>query len=355
MLTSKIIFCIIQDNKNSDVGVRHGKEVMNNMEDLISIILPVYNVEEYVEECLTSLVHQTYKNIEIIVIDDGSTDKSGAICDEWINKDSRISVYHIENSGVSSARNKGIELSRGKYIGFVDPDDYVHPNYCEFLLDALIHSHADFAVCKELSFVASESLTTDAYELGYHAKIKSQKETRQHFLDDFLGPIAWVWNKLYLREIIGDTRFVPGRKAQDLMFNAELMSKINSTVWLDEKLYFYRQREGSVCAKETLKSILDWMYALDYTIHVFLKSEPLEFQKLFITSALNRMAQSWVMAKGSNIMGHREARKYFLEKCSEYWNLVFNNNTKIKLFIARRFGTLYYLIKKENVINSWTT
>lgn len=117
------------------------------MNDLISIIVPVYNVEKYLNKCIDSIINQTYKNIEIILVDDGSTDNSGKICDEYLLRDSRIKVIHKNNGGLSSARNEGINISSGEYIGFVDSDDWVEPNMYEEMYKKILYSNADIVDC----------------------------------------------------------------------------------------------------------------------------------------------------------------------------------------------------------------
>lgn len=118
------------------------------MEDLISVIVPVYKVEKYINKCVDSIINQTYTNLEIILVDDGSPDNCGNICDEYAKKDNRIKVVHKENAGVSSARNIGLEKSSGKYITFIDADDYVEKNYCEELLNILKIENADCVACR---------------------------------------------------------------------------------------------------------------------------------------------------------------------------------------------------------------
>ena len=129
------------------------------MKELISIIVPVYNVEQYLDDCLISIINQTYKNIEIILIDDGSTDKSGKICDEYAKKDSRIIVIHKENGGVSSARNAGLRIAKGAYIGFVDPDDWIAEDMYEVLYSNAKKYDADVSVCK-YKIVKNNSIKT---------------------------------------------------------------------------------------------------------------------------------------------------------------------------------------------------
>ena len=117
------------------------------MDDLISIIIPVYRVEKYLEECLNSVINQTYANLEIILIDDGSPDRCGQICDEYAKKDERIEVIHQENQGVSNARNHGIEMAKGKYITFIDSDDYLEQDYIKYLYDEITKFNADISIC----------------------------------------------------------------------------------------------------------------------------------------------------------------------------------------------------------------
>ena len=117
------------------------------MEDLISVIVPIYNVEKYINRCIDSIIEQTYTNLEIILVDDGSTDNSGSICDEYAKKDNRIKVIHKENGGVSSARNVGLDTAIGQYITFVDSDDYIEKKYCEILLKTLKKQKADCVAC----------------------------------------------------------------------------------------------------------------------------------------------------------------------------------------------------------------
>ena len=129
--------------------------------ELISIIVPVYNVEQYLDDCLVSILNQTYKNLEIILIDDGSTDNSGKICDEYAKKDSRIIVFHKENGGVSSARNAGLRIAKGIYIGFVDPDDWIAEDMYEVLYLNAKKYDADVSVCKS-KIVINRNLKSNA-------------------------------------------------------------------------------------------------------------------------------------------------------------------------------------------------
>lgn len=170
--------------------------------DLISVIVPVYNMEEYIKQCLDSILNQTYTNLEIIVVDDGSNDGSEKICDDYKNKDSRITVIHQKNSGVSVARNVGLDFCKGKFISFVDPDDYVEPQYIEYLYNSLIENCVDISLC-DYNYVDKNSKITgnekwDNIDI-IHGK-ELLKENRK-----LINSV--VWNKLYSRDIWKNLRF----------------------------------------------------------------------------------------------------------------------------------------------------
>ena len=133
------------------------------MENLISVIVPVYNIEAYLRKCIDSILAQTYTNLEIILVDDGSTDNSGEICNEYAAKDARIRVIHKGNGGLSSARNTGIDIATGKYIGFVDSDDYLAPDMYEKLLGAIVNNHADISVCNVHHVDENEELISSTF------------------------------------------------------------------------------------------------------------------------------------------------------------------------------------------------
>ena len=130
------------------------------MEELISVVVPVYNVEKYIDKCINSIINQTYKNLEIILVDDGSPDNCGNICDEYAKKDNRIIVIHKENGGLSDARNTGIEVSKGKYITFIDSDDYISDNYVSFLYNLIIEYKADISIGKHYVLYENGEINT---------------------------------------------------------------------------------------------------------------------------------------------------------------------------------------------------
>ena len=213
---------------------------MNN--PLISVVVPVYNVEEFLDDCVQSIVNQTYKNLEIILVDDGSTDHCPEICDKWLERDSRIKVIHKENGGLSSARNTGIEQSTGDYLGFVDSDDYICPQMYEHLLTVLEKSALKIVSCTYK--VVLNSYETELLEAVSIAEELNFKEA----LDSvFYGELdVAVWSKLYAREIFDSIRFPVGETNEDACVIIPTLNLSGGIVCIREKLYCYRDRANSI-------------------------------------------------------------------------------------------------------------
>ena len=218
--------------------------------ELISIIVPVYQVEGYLRECIDSLINQTYENIEILLIDDGSTDKSGEICDEYAKKDNRIRVIHQSNKGLSGARNTGLKIAGGEYIAFVDSDDIVSYIYVETLFRILKENMADISVCGYIkSDNANIALLDDAQAVLKTEYIEAQKLLRQ-WHGKYKKIETVVWNKLYKREILinGENSiiFPEGKIHEDIYVSHLMVANAKSIVITDEKLYLYRMRKSSI-------------------------------------------------------------------------------------------------------------
>ena len=219
----------------------------NEKEIGISIIVPVYNVEKYLAICIRSLLAQSYKNIEIILVDDGSTDTSGAICDKFAAQSSKIQVIHKKNGGLSSARNAGLAMAGGRYIGFVDSDDYVLPTMYEKLMDAVQKYQAQIVSCKYFSFKEESTpqiCIKNHQKESIGVKICSKQQTLKAF---FLHGISEsVCDKLYQSELLEDYRFAEGEINEDTTVIFSLLKKSSKTVIVDQKLYGYRTRQGSI-------------------------------------------------------------------------------------------------------------
>ncbi len=212
--------------------------------DKISVIIPVYNVEKYLAECVDSVIGQTHANLEIILVDDGSTDASGALCDEYAKKDERIKVIHKSNGGPSSARNAGLENISGKYFAFIDGDDKVSENYLEVLYKNLLSCDGELSVCSFLRFFSE----TNVEEKG-ESFVFSGRECFEKILHGQLD-LTVVWGKLYKREFFGDFRFKEGQNFGEDDLYANNFYFIKKAVYTSDKLYFYRQNESGIIQKQ---------------------------------------------------------------------------------------------------------
>lgn len=216
------------------------------MEDLISIIVPIYNAEKYIEKCIESILSQTYKNLEIILIDDGSPDKCGDICDKYAKEDKRIKVIHKKNEGVSVARNIGIDTSNGKWIAFIDADDWIEKEYICDLINKAKEQNADIALC-------TYNRVTGKNIEKINNVSKKKEFNAEEYLIMALNPqtgFGYSWIKLFKKSIIKDTRFDGSLLvAEDALFNIQISKNMNKAVALSENLYNYRNNENSVVKK----------------------------------------------------------------------------------------------------------
>lgn len=226
---------------------------MNNSQKKISIIVPIYKVEKYLDRCIESLVNQTYKNLEIILVDDGSSDNCPAMCDEWKTKDDRIKVIHKANGGLSEARNSGIEISTGEYIGFVDSDDFVEKEMYEQLIDKL-ESGYDMSMCG-INYTYDDSnlmldeinlcKLQDDFGLFYSFLILSGKKRRNNKLVTE-NVMCAVWRCLYKRELLKGVKFEKDLFCEDVIFTLNILEKSPKIGVVEKSLYNYYQREGSI-------------------------------------------------------------------------------------------------------------
>lgn len=212
----------------------------------LSIIVPIYNVESYLKKCLDSIIMQTFSNFELILINDGSTDQSGEICDEYEKRDSRIKVIHQENGGVSSARNSGLDIAIGKYIGFIDPDDTLERDMFEQLIQASLDHHADIVVCsyRTINLITSTEKTSPIWKQTDFPidKASIAAEIIPSVLDTKYLSLLPCWNKLYKRSLFDgqQNRFDESRKhGEDARLNLILLTQINTLVFIKPPLYHY--------------------------------------------------------------------------------------------------------------------
>lgn len=236
----------------------------------ISVIVPVYKVEAYLSECVRSLQVQTFSDIEIILVDDGSPDNCGQLCDDFARQDSRIRAIHQENGGLSAARNTGIDAAKGRYICFVDSDDLVAPDYCKVLLDLLNGTDFDFSFCSVCRFpdgsLPEPTATGSSFAVSNAEYAAMQLRRKTEF---------GVWNKLFRRDLFDKIRFAPGKLHEDVIFSADLLRILeNGASATERQLYYYRQREGSIVSGAAAKCSADRVFAGEYLVDAVRRVSP---------------------------------------------------------------------------------
>lgn len=220
------------------------------MQPKISVIVPVYNVEKYLPHCLDSIINQSYTNLEIIVIDDGSSDNCPEICDKYAEKDRRIIVIHKRNGGLSDARNTGIESATGEYLAFVDGDDYIAVNMYEILEKRIIGDSADIAVC---NFMYVNDQGELLQEKNHNLPILNECLESRNAIKKLSGPKSWYYvtacNKLYHRELFDELRFPKGKIHEDEFVIHHIIQKCGRISCVQDTLYYYVQRDKSITSE----------------------------------------------------------------------------------------------------------
>lgn len=228
----------------------------------ISIIVPVYNVEEYLEGCIESILNQTFKDFELILVNDGSTDKSSEICNKYKEIDSRIKVIHKDNGGLSSARNAGLNIARGKYIGFVDSDDTIHPRMYEILYDLIKKYKADMSFCR---FKRTYEIINEGHQETKVMEVIEMNniEAINSLYDKEIGVnLVIACNKLYNRKVFNDISYEVGRIHEDEFIAHRILYKCKKIAYTNNELYYYLQREGSIMSQISYKRKVDSLLSI---------------------------------------------------------------------------------------------
>lgn len=236
----------------------------------ISVIVPVYKVEKYLHECVDSILAQTFRDFELILVDDGSPDNCGAICDEYAAKDSRIRVIHQENQGLSGARNSGIDVARGEYITFIDSDDVVSCDYLEVLFSGIVQNKADVSCCKMRAFQDGElpcSTSKPADETS--TQLLSGRESVLSIYHGTGQVSIFAWGKLYRKYLLGNVRFPLRKLHEDQAIVPILLYEANCVASIDATNYYYRNRSDSITHKAFKANRFDNVEAIDSCILFF--------------------------------------------------------------------------------------
>lgn len=286
---------------------------------MISIIVPVYNEEKHIECCVKSVLQQTFKNWELILVDDGSTDESPEICDKFQEEYNQILVIHKENGGLSSARNCGIDNAKGKYLMFVDADDQIHPQICQIFFEIAERENADICMAKAIE---DNVLGTWKYYKNYENSYKciEKKEGRLKKIYTSDKHKYWVaWCKLYRKELFAEKRFELGKKYEDNGLIFELLYEANKIIDFEYQLYFYYKNPNGITKSNFSVGHLDIMWAYERQIDFFEKQGDDWMEREVICRYLNTCAQLYIKVKNAPfVFGEKEIKDKLCTSMSKY-------------------------------------
>lgn len=324
------------------------------MKDLISVIIPVYNTEEYVTKCLDSVVQQTYENLEIIVIDDGSTDNSFEICKKYAEMDERIILIKQDNQGLSATRNRGIELASGKYIGFVDSDDMIGIHMYEFLYRAIVEQQSEIAIGDYLVFDGGIPF----FEMDYSSQKLAILEVLKELMID-KKITSHAVDKLYLKSLFDDIKFPVGKKYEDIATVYKLFLKCSSIAYVDRNLYGYYQRSGSITSQYKKTTTENFIEAINnrYKELVNYDQELSCYVKMNRVNSVLRYFLDIVRFRQIKVLADQEF-KGLLDKEIEMAKELFTEevellNTKRKNMLIKLLFVNPYLFYYAMVVYSW--
>lgn len=320
---------------------------------LVSVIVPVYNVEPYLRECVDSIIAQTYFNLEIILVDDGSPDKCPEICDEYAKKDNRVKVIHQNNGGLAHARNVGIANSNGEYLTFVDSDDYVSNDYVESLYKGLIESEADISIASLIAFKESESFGVALKRTPF------VEVTKKDYFKEYVSikaeksmPFITAWNKLYKKELFREIKYPKGKLYEDAFTTYKLIDKAKKIVYSTTKLYYYRLNPQSILGQSFKEKHLEMVEAFRGTFDYFQIKGKYELSSMFIPPLLMREIYCWWGMK-KVLVNEAMSQKILNDYRNDCKKLKYGKNVGLFWFVAFNMIAycpwLYILYRNVNV------
>ncbi len=309
------------------------------MNDLISIIVPIYNVEKYLCKCVDSLINQTYKNLEIILVDDGSKDKCPEICDEYAKRDYRVKVVHKKNGGLSDARNAGMKIATGKYISFIDSDDYVSLDFIETLYNTMIKENSDIVECSVVKFYEDNHF--DDYYDDFNVVNFSTVDGLSALISE--NPFhQHVWNKLYKSDIVLDIQFAVGKLNEDEFWTYQIFGKAKKVSKINKTMYYYLQRKNSIMGNKYDIRRLDVLEG-KYNRQVYMDRNFPELSQQakidFFGSCIFACQSSMKFMNGKEKRKAKNIIKRFISECkiSKEDLLSFNGKNKFWFSFASKF------------------
>lgn len=310
-------------------------------EEKISIIIPVYNVEKYLNKCIKSILNQTYSNLEILLIDDGSIDKSGAICDELGKIDKRIKVFHKKNEGVSSARNVGIKNATGEYLIFIDSDDYLEKNMIEFLYKNLKNNNVDISICEY--YIDYGNNRIEKKNNREENIILNKEEFYKYLLDsNYFG--GFLFNKLIKKTLIYDKKRIllfdeNVHICEDLLYMCQIGQNINKIYYTTTPYYYYVQRKNGALRSIYTEKQLSNFYAYNEIIEIYNKNFipiDVKFQMKFLKFCIDSL---FLLSLLNN--KDKSLKNQILQTKKKYYEIL-KKNKDIKLSERLKIKILYY-------------
>ena len=302
--------------------------------ELVSVIIPIYNVEAYLDRCVSSVANQTYQNLEIILIDNGATDNSPQICEDWAERDDRIRVIHQEKRGVSAGRNTGLRAARGEWIMQVDSDDYIAPQTVEWLLNVCLENAADMAMC---DFIRGkeEHYAFPCDDSGHIELIDGETAISRIYIDSHHA-LRYVvaWNRICRREFYEGLDYPVGKIFEDIYITHQLLYRCKRIAVLDTPLFYYYQRSGSIMNAEFSMKKLDYLQALVERVEFFRDHELKELEQIAYDELLHSLI--WEYSRTRDMLHSENGMAYVTRMFRQvyrrgYASRRYPNETKIFL------------------------
>ena len=312
---------------------------------LISVVVPVYNVEEWLDECVSSIVKQTYTNLEIILVDDGSQDGCPKICDEWAKRDDRISVIHKQNGGLSSARNAGLDICNGEYVGFVDSDDTIECEMYKKMLHDIEQNNVKIVMCRTNRVIGDKIVRVGN---DYNPEVIAKKEILDNYFyhkKDFCGSVC---DKLISYDIIKNIRFPEGLNSEDYYMLIQLYNNVDRMYYSDDFFYNYRLREDTICTiKRLTPHSFDKIKISDMIYEYVTQKMPDRISDADVFRAKIRFAVYYSLMF---IEHDRRLEREWKNEMRKYSSVVYHSGKvgimyKIKYFIFSNFPVAYTKLK----------
>lgn len=328
------------------------------MKPIISIIVPIYKVEKYLKRCIESILNQSLSDFELILVDDGSPDKCGDICNEYERIDNRIKVIHKQNGGLSDARNAGLDIAQGEFIGFIDSDDFIHKDMYLILYNTIINSGCNIVQCKFKYFSKEEELNTNIINDGKYTVYNNIDAIEEIINNKNLN--TNTWNKLYRRELFNNIRFPKGKIHEDEFVTYKVFYKANSVGYINKELYYYFSNSNGIMKNLNINSKFDWIEAIEGRNKFLLRvNEKKLFDKSNIYLFFYLIKLRYEINKSNNLDDKEEKYKLVNKKIKDSLKLInnkscYSNLNKIVISLMKinfNFIVLYDFYNYKNVYN----